>query len=117
MKKIILVEDDAAIRDVFTLALNPVEYGVTAYDTGTKILQNEAEVPDLFVLDKSISGTNGLDICRYTKNSERYKHVPVLILSASPEIDRIAKEAGADNAIAKPFSLDILRYMIENYTL
>ncbi|ASZ10754.1 response regulator [Chitinophaga pendula] len=116
MKKIILVEDDAAIRDVFSMALDPEKYEVLTYERGDSLLAGQTEVPDLFVLDKSIAGSNGLDICRFIKKSQQYHLVPVVILSASPDIVTSARQAGADDTITKPFTLKTLRTVIEKYT-
>lgn len=116
MKRIILVEDDTAIQNVVSIALDIGKYEVFAYDTGTPIMKSEVGVPDLFMLDKNISGTDGLDLCRFIKASDLYNRIPVVILSASTNIKELAKDAGADDAIVKPFSLKILREMIAKYT-
>ncbi|HEY8895951.1 MAG TPA: response regulator [Niastella sp.] len=113
MKRIILVEDDEAIRDSLQLVLGK-NFDLLILENGEKILSNQVDVPDLFILDKQISGTNGLDICRFVKANEKFKGVPVVMLSANPDIIALAKEAGADNAIAKPFTLKKLRETVSN---
>lgn len=72
-------------------------------------MNNDIEAPDVFILDKNISGTDGLAVCRYIKQCEVYKNVPVIMLSANPDIVKLAGEAGADGVIEKPFSLKRLR--------
>jgi len=115
MKKIVLVDDDEPIRDIFHIVFKDSEYDLTNLENGEKIINNELETPDLFILDKQISGTNGLDVCRFIKKNEKYKRVPVIMLSASPDIVELAKDAGADEAISKPFSLKQLRATISKY--
>jgi len=112
MKTIILIEDDKAIRDVFFLALDPGKYEVSTFETGSVILESRLAVPDLFMLDKNIAGTDGLALCRFIKASEVYNHTPVIILSASANIREVAMAAGADDAISKPFTLKALRDII-----
>lgn len=112
MKKIILVEDDEPIRDAFALALSNENYDIQMYATGQAILQKEVAAPDLFVLDRNISGTNGIDLCRFIKSDDTYKEVPVLIMSAYPEVKEAAAEVGAAGAIIKPFILKTLRETI-----
>jgi DNA-binding response OmpR family regulator len=112
MKKIILVEDDEAIRHAFSIALNPYSYKLESYASGEKIIDNTVKAPDLFILDKNIPGPNGLDICRHIKSNNKYKHVPVLMMSAHPQLELLAKQVGADGIISKPFSLDILRAIV-----
>jgi DNA-binding response OmpR family regulator len=117
MKHIILVEDDEAIKDVFEIVFGKGDYKLVTIENGNQIIDCEMEAPDLFILDKRISGTNGLDVCRFIRSSEKYKKVPVIMLSASPDIAILAKDAGADDAIAKPFSLKKLRETVSKYVL
>ena len=116
MKKIVLIEDDAAIRDCFSLALDSTVYQTIAYETGNFMMQSNIETPDVFVIDKNLAGTNGLDICRFIKGSEQFHNVPVIMISASTNLEQAAHDAGADCAIAKPFSLKTLRTTISQYT-
>jgi DNA-binding response OmpR family regulator len=108
-KRIILVEDDEPVRDIFKLVFKQSNYELIQLDNGEMIIKDEISAPDLFILDKQISGTDGLEVCRHIKNDEKLKHVPVIMLSANPDIVDLAKTAGADMAISKPFSLRKLR--------
>lgn len=111
MKMIVLIEDDEAIRDVFNLSLR-AWFKVVVFENSELILSNKADVPDVFVLDKNISGISGIDLCRFIKSSERYKHVPTYLLSAAPDIANAAQAAGADGFIEKPFSIKSLRELM-----
>ncbi|PPL03090.1 response regulator [Parapedobacter indicus] len=113
-KRIVLVEDDPDIRDIFLIVLEK-DYQIVALEDGARILQRNIGAPDLFVLDKNISGINGLDLCQFIKRSEKYSNVPVLMLSASPDILELAQEAGADGAVTKPFSIDTLCNVISTH--
>jgi DNA-binding response OmpR family regulator len=115
MRKIVLVDDDEPIRDIFQIVFKDSGYALTNLENGDKIINNELDTPDLFILDKQISGTNGLDVCRFIKKNEKYKRVPVIMLSASPDIENLAKDAGADEALPKPFSLKQLRALVSKY--
>jgi DNA-binding response OmpR family regulator len=117
MKRIVLVEDDEPIRDIFHIVFKESGYDLINLDSGEKIINNEIDAPDLFILDKQISGANGLEVCRFIKSSEKFKNVPVVMLSANPDIKTLAKDAGADEAIAKPFSLKKLRETIAKFTV
>jgi DNA-binding response OmpR family regulator len=112
MKKIIFADDDPTIQDVINLIFEG-EYEVTVFSNGEPILKNQFELPDLFLLDKQLSGMDGLDICRFLKGQESTKNVPVIIISANPKIFELAKSAGADAAIEKPFPIKELRDLIE----
>lgn len=78
MKKIVLVEDDAAIRDIFSLMLDAEKYQLKTYLHGTPILNSEVDTPDLFILDRNVSGLSGLNLCSFIKHNEKYRNVPVI---------------------------------------
>lgn len=116
MKRIILVEDNSAIRDVFVWALDPQKYQISAFGCGTSIFEEKIESPDVFIIDKNISGTDGSDLCHFIKNSEHYKNTPVILVSAIPNLKEIAAKVHADDILAKPFSLSRLREIVVKYT-
>ncbi len=113
MKQVTIAEDDPGMRDIFRLILERYGYAVTIYGNGELLMKNEIELPDLFILDKQLSGTDGLDICRFLKRQEATKNIPVIVTSASPYIAQFAKEAGADDFIEKPFKMKELISLIE----
>lgn len=109
MKKIIIVDDDPAIQDAFSLIFSSEDYEITTYSDAGPLLNNTFSIPDLFILDKQLSGVDGLDLCRVIKERPDTKHIPVIILSASPDIYRLAQKAGADDVLEKPFRIKTLR--------
>jgi len=115
MKRIILVEDDEAIADVVRLILARAGYSVTIYENSTDLLTGNYEIPHLFMLDKQIPGVDGLELCRRLKNDPRVAAVPVIMLSASPQILVLAAAAGADAALEKPFSAADLRQLTSRF--
>ena len=65
------------------------------------------------MIDKLLSGYDGLDICRYLKSNPLTSHIPVIMVSASPDIGVAAIKAGADDFVEKPFDLKYLLKVIE----
>ncbi|MBT1697558.1 response regulator [Fulvivirgaceae bacterium PWU4] len=114
MKKIVFADDDSTIQDVINLILED-EYKVTIFSKGEPLLNNEFELPDLFLLDKQLSGIDGLEVCRFLKTQESTRHIPVIMISATPNISSLAKAAGADGVIEKPFPIQQLRQLIATY--
>jgi DNA-binding response OmpR family regulator len=112
-KHIILVEDDLSIQDASRLVLERKNYKITTCPDGRPLLQGKMECPDLFILDKQLPGIDGLEICRYLKSREQTRNIPVLIISASPEVCPLARMAGADAFLEKPFKIRDLRELIE----
>lgn len=60
---------------------------------------------DLFILDKQLPDMDGIALCRLLKLDHRTKHIPVLMLSANPQIKELAQAAGADDVLEKPFEI------------
>src|SRR5258708_36438087 len=102
-KKIILVEDDPAVQDSVKIILERSGFGVKIYPDGDPLLGGVYELPDLFILDKQLAGVDGIDVCSFLKKQGHTKKIPVIMLSASPHITKIAQAAGADDALEKPF--------------
>ena len=63
----------------------------------------EADRPDIILLDISMRGVDGGDICKHLKSDKATKDIAVVLFSANYNIQRIAKECGADDCIDKPF--------------
>lgn len=102
--KILVVDDDAHIRDVTIFALEKAGMLTCFAADGTAALhQFHQQKPDLIVLDINMPEMNGLDVCRELRKTS---DVPVLFLSSrDDEIDRVVGlEIGGDDYVTKPFS-------------
>ena len=115
MKKILVIDDDPAIQEAFKLILNSETYDVATLADGSAVLNGKFEIPDLFILDKQLSGVDGIDLCRIIKQRPSTKHIPVIIISASPAVERQALSAGANAVLEKPFSIGALREIVSKY--
>ena len=116
-KHVIIVDDDPDIQDVLGMLLEHSGYIVTVFDNGDSLLTSGFKHPDLLIIDKQLPGVDGLDICRYLKSQETTKHIPVIILSASPQAGILAKAACADSFLEKPFKMKELRNTVEQLLL
>lgn len=105
-KRILLVEDDVGIANVLALHLRDERYEVVHTADGTEGLRLlEQGGWDALVLDLMLPGVDGLEICRRARAMTRY--TPIIIISArSSEVHRVlGLELGADDYLAKPFSM------------
>ncbi|MDX4953527.1 response regulator transcription factor [Delftia acidovorans] len=105
-RRVLLVEDDAHIADLLTLHLRDEGLEVMHCARGDDGLrQLERGGWDALVLDIMLPGVDGLEICRRARAMARY--TPIIIISArSSEVQRIlGLEIGADDYLAKPFSV------------
>lgn len=114
-KNIVVTDDDPGIRDIFKIIFETAGYDVQLITNGDDLLHNKFDIPDLFLLDKQLSGVDGIDICRYLKEQKTTSHLPVIMISANPHIDKLSEEAGADAYIEKPFEVKYLLEMVERY--
>ncbi len=71
--------------------------------------------PICFLLDKQLSGHDGLNVCKFLKNQPSTKNIPVIIVSATPGISKLAFEAGADDFIEKPFQIKDLLKLVKKW--
>ncbi|MGH2521457.1 MAG: response regulator [Anaerolineales bacterium] len=105
MSKILVVEDEATVRDTLALNLRAEGFEVlTSGDGAEGLLLAREQSPDLIILDLMLPQLDGLSLCRILR---RDSDVPIIMLTArGTEMDRIAGlETGADDYVVKPFSL------------
>jgi len=114
-KKIVIADDDPGIQDILSIIFERAGFEVEIKKNGEDLLNNKFTMPDLFLVDKQLSGYNGLDICRYLKSQRHTKNIPVIMISASPDIGPSSREAGADAYIEKPFEISHLVDLVNTY--
>ncbi|AHF77230.1 Two component transcriptional regulator [Sodalis praecaptivus] len=106
LKKILIVEDDGDIAHLLTLHLHDEGFDIThAPDGHQGVALLEQGGWDALILDLMLPGVDGLEICRRARNMARY--TPIIIISArASEVHRVlGLELGADDYLAKPFSM------------
>jgi CheY-like chemotaxis protein len=107
MAKILIAEDDAAVRSLIRMTLDSGQTEILEVDDGTAALElARKELPELIFLDWSMPGSTGIEVCRALRDNPETAHIKVVLLTARSErSDREAGfEAGADDYITKPFS-------------
>ena len=110
-KKILIVDDEVDLVETVRFPLELEGYQVLVSHNGEDALnQARKEKPDLILLDLMLPKLDGYKVCRLLKFDEKYKHIPILMLTAkTQEKDKIlVKETGADEYITKPFEMDYL---------
>jgi two-component system, OmpR family, response regulator MprA len=108
--KVLVVDDDRAVRDALRRVLTLAAYDVQVAEDGTEAIESVVQaVPDAVVLDVGMPGVDGLEVCRRLRLLGN--RVPILMLTARVEIsDRVAGlDAGADDYLAKPFDNEELK--------
>ena len=117
LKKILAVDDDLYILDALTELLKYSGYDICTTHKGEDVFKKIDEcVPDLILLDVMLAGMDGRDICRRLKADSKTHNIPVIMISATPNITDSVNFSGADDFIAKPFDmsqlLDRIRFQL-----
>src|SRR4030067_563092 len=108
-KKILIVDDEVDLVETVRFPLEMEGFNVlVSYNGNDALNQARREKPDLIILDLMLPKLDGYKVCRLLKFDEKYKHIPILMLTAkTKEKDKIlGKETGADEYITKPFEMD-----------
>lgn len=106
-KTVLIVDDEAPIREMIAVALEMADYRVleadNAQDAHALVVDHQ---PDLLLLDWMMPGTSGIELARRLKREEATAEIPIIMLTAKGEEDNKIQglEAGADDYITKPFS-------------
>lgn len=105
-KRILLVDDEPDLLSMVKLRLEANGYEViTASDGNTAYEKAKSETPDLIILDLMLPGIDGYQVCRLLKFDERYRSIPIIMLTAlsQKEDKEWGQKVGADYYLTKPF--------------
>ena len=118
MKKILIVDDEKDIVETLSFMLKAKGFEcICAYDGEEGLNLAKKSSPDLVILDVMMPKINGYKICRLLKFDEKYKNIPIIMITArSQEEDKlIGEETGADEYITKPFEFSTVLEKINKY--
>lgn len=106
MKHIIIIDDDPGIQQALKAILEYSGFKVDLAERGDYIFKlPPRELPDLIIIDYLLSGKSGNLIIQKIKAEPKLAQIPIIMLSAHPQADQFAKEAGVDLFISKPFDM------------
>ena len=118
-RPLVLVADDHEdTRLLFRTVLEIRGYSVIEAADGEETVRTaERARPDLILMDGSLPRLSGVDATRRIRRSDRIGHVPIVFISghASATSLSLAREAGCDEYLVKPFELDQLEHVLEKY--
>jgi two-component system, OmpR family, response regulator MtrA len=113
---VVLAEDDVDIRDLVQIVLEGLDLKVHAVGNGADALAAcRAEPPRLLLLDITMPGMNGLEVCRAVRADPALADLPIILMTARAQSSDVAAglDAGADAYIIKPFGPIELREHVE----
>ncbi len=118
VQTILVVDEDESVLRLVTMVLQTRRYRVLTARTGREALGRVKEaMPDIVILDGMLPEVNGFEICHQIKTSERFRHIPVIMMSAVHTGWRFAADVkqryGADDYVEKPFEPSELLRRVE----
>ncbi|HEY0054390.1 MAG TPA: response regulator [Pedobacter sp.] len=114
MRRVLVCDDDLDIVDILDYILTDSGWEVYKSYTVDNILDKvENAQPSVIIMDNWIPGVGGIEATQTLKNHPKFKNIPVVYLTANNDIESLAKQAGADLALPKPFDLDVLNNVVE----
>ena len=113
--KVLVADDDEGIRDILSIIFQNAGCNVELKTSGEDLIKNKFSIPDIFLIDKQLSGISGLDVCRHLKSRKATQNIPVILISASPDISSLSSKAGAEAYIEKPFDINYLLQVVGKY--
>src|SRR5690606_33951620 len=114
--RVLVIEDEADVRDLIVLHLKRDGYEVTAVEDGERALKAlDTTKPDLAVVDWMLPGMSGLDVTKWLRDGKNTRdgagdsHLPILIVTARADSADIVRglESGADDYVTKPFEIPV----------
>lgn len=109
--RILIVDDEPELVKAIQIRLEQAGYEtLVAYDGQEGLEKAKKEKPDLIILDLMIPKVDGYKVCRMLKFDEKYKKIPIIMLTArAQESDaKLGLETGADAFITKPFQYEVV---------
>ena len=112
-QKILAVDDDNDILDALKHVLYYGGYEVVTLLNAENIFEEvEMYKPNLILLDVTLSGKDGRQVCKQLKTNTTTKEIPVIMISATPGLPKDILSCGAEDFIAKPFDINDLLHRI-----
>lgn len=114
MKRVLVCDDEPDILDIIEFILAEVGWEVVKTEHVNRIIEQVADSkPSVIIMDNWIPDTGGIIATQTIKNHPEFRKIPVVYLTANNDIEILARQAGADFSIAKPFDLSELERVVE----
>lgn len=115
-KKILIIDDDKDILEMLNIVFQGSETDVILSNTGMTGEEIKVIHPDIILLDVQIKGykATGNEICREIKSKEDISFIPVILMSAEPNLKMLAVDCKADAYFSKPFDIVDLKSFIRS---
>ena len=111
--KILIYDDDKDILEVTAAILKMRGFEVACRDNCREITEDvQQQQPDVILMDNWLPDIGGVKAVQFLKSSPEFKNIPVVFFSANSHVEELAREAGADYMLKKPFEIADLQAMV-----
>lgn len=111
--KILVYDDDADILEVCSIILKMRGFDVLCKDNCRQVIEEILEFePDVILMDNWLPDIGGVKAIQLIKENPESKNIPVIFFSANSHVEELAREAGADYMLKKPFDIAELEKVI-----
>jgi len=107
-KTILIIEDDKDILDMMSFILSDEGYVIVASTDGKPLKDLKDINPAMIMLDNRLTDGYGKNYCKEIKSNPDTAHFTVILFSANPNLEKMARDSGADGYLTKPFNIDDL---------
>ncbi|HEY6904744.1 MAG TPA: response regulator [Candidatus Acidoferrales bacterium] len=109
----LVIDDSSTMRLILTRFLVKMGFQVVEATNGREALQRLREMgrPDLVLVDWNMPEMNGMDFVRSVRADRRFDDLPLVMVTTNTELEHVAEalEAGANEYVMKPFTMDVIR--------
>ena len=114
-KRILICDDDEDILSICTYILEENGWEVHTRNHCKNIVETVQEImPDIILMDNWIPDMGGIKATQAIKGKTELNHIPIIYFSANNDVKALARLAGADNFLAKPFDIDELEKIVSS---
>ena len=116
-KKIFIFDDNQELLELCTIILEDIGYQIKTSSTSNDVERQVSDFgPDIIFMDNWLPDVSGIEATQQLKSNSRLRHIPVIYFSANNNISELAKEAGADDFLSKPFDITDLEELVKKYS-
>jgi DNA-binding response OmpR family regulator len=113
-KRILVIENDLNILELINIVLEDAGYKTLTFQNQNNLFRHVVDFqPDAVILDIIKPTPEGTELCEQIKAAETTSHIPVIVLSTHPRIEKV-KEICADEVVHKPFNIDGLLEVLQD---
>lgn len=112
---ILIIDDDRDTLEILGCLIAELSIGVVLKSTLIPLSEIKEIRPDLIILDERVAGSKGSELCSQIKRCPDTKDIPVVMISAAPDIGKIAMDSDAEGCIWKPFDIEEIEDVIAAY--